>query len=327
MEWEKFSVEKLKQDFNLTDAAIDASGFSPEKLEAIYDDYLSKRDALEQCKNAFVSRYLLQAKGVHFHSYGARIKDPYHLIEKIIRKRQSKFGKYASMGVDDYHKYITDLVGCRVLLVYKEDWRPIHDYLMTTIPHDEANYINDLDYAGSYLPIGTPPYMAEQPVVHLRLGDDDSLYRDVPGVKLENDKYYRSVHYIIRYGEFYVELQVRSISEEAWGEVDHDVLYPYFKDDHFLSDFSQIMNRLSGVSDELGSYFRKFAEWRHEVLEKGHELPVNELRDTPVLPASVVSKGGVSGAVQTITPQPPVNPDKPTRSTASAELHTLIRDE
>lgn len=69
--------------------------------------------------------------------------------------------------------------------------------------------------------------IAERPKVYIRPGDDEHFYVGISGIKLESERgYYRSIHYIIKYGGYYIEVQVRSIFEEAWGEVDHDVLYP-----------------------------------------------------------------------------------------------------
>ena len=44
-------------------------------------------------------------------------------------------------------------------------------------------------------------------------------------------------------------------------------VYPYYKDDVMLKDFSTLLNRLSGMADEMGSYFRRMKECR-EILEE-----------------------------------------------------------
>ena len=61
-----------------------------------------------------------------------------------------------------------------------------------------------------------------------------------------------------------VEIQARTLFEEGWSEVDHDIVYPYFKDDEMLTDFSTLLNRLSGMADEMSSYFRRMKEQRVE---------------------------------------------------------------
>ena len=50
-------------------------------------------------------------------------------------------------------------------------------------------------------------------------------------------------------------MQGRTLFEEGWSEIDHDIVYPYFQDDEMLKDFSTLLNRLSGMADEMSSYF------------------------------------------------------------------------
>ena len=105
-------------------------------------------------------------------------------------------------------------------------------------------------------------YIAEKPKVYRRTGDtriyDDTL------IDIRSDGIYRSLHYIIKYRGYYVEIQARTLFEEGWSEVDHDIVYPYFKDDVMLKDFSTLLNRLSGMADEMSSYFRRMKEGREE---------------------------------------------------------------
>ena len=68
-----------------------------------------------------------------------------------------------------------------------------------------------------------------------------------------------------------VEIQGRTLFEEGWSEIDHDIVYPYFKDDVMLNDFSTLLNRLSGMADEMSSYFRRMrsarAQWECQMDE------------------------------------------------------------
>ena len=67
----------------------------------------------------------------------------------------------------------------------------------------------------------------------------------------------------------------RTLFEEGWSEIDHDIVYPYFKDDIMLNDFSTLLNRLSGMADEMSSYFRRMKMMRvEEEQEKEHERSV-----------------------------------------------------
>lgn len=286
---EILDLNRLKQDLNLTDEAITASGFSKEELETIYADYCKRLPKLEGIKNRFISEYIVSAKGVRIHSYNGRVKDPYHLIEKIIRKRSTNYKKYKAMGTNDYYKYITDLIGCRILLVYKGDWEAVHDYLTGLFPDESAWYIDETNIAGSYDKGKKECHMAERPVAHMRPGDAE-IY---PTEKLEvkNDRYYRSLHYIVRFEEYYIEIQVRTLFEEAWGEVDHDVLYPYHKDDSVLVDYSKLINRAAGMCDEMSAYLRE------------EFLPVRPHRESRLLDVPISTTEVVGSTTNLIEPQ------------------------
>ena len=112
-------------------------------------------------------------------------------------------------------------------------------------------------------------YIAERPKVYKRAGD--SRIYDENLIEIRSDGIYRSLHYIIKYKGYYVEIQGRTLFEEGWSEVDHDIVYPYYKDDEMLKDFSTLLNRLSGMADEMSSYFRRMTE-RKELEEKKRKL-------------------------------------------------------
>ena len=90
-------------------------------------------------------------------------------------------------------------------------------------------------------------YIAERPKVYKRSGDT---------------RIYDSTH------GYYLEIQGRTLFEEGWSEIDHDIVYPYYKDDEMLTEFSGLLNRLSGMADEMSSYFRKMKELREEEPDK-----------------------------------------------------------
>ena len=90
---------------------------------------------------------------------------------------------------------------------------------------------------------------------------DTKIY-DSNEIEIISDGIYRSLHYIIKYKGYYVEIQGRTLFEEGWSEIDHDIVYPYNTDDERLKDFSTLLNRLSGMADEMSSYFRRMKEER-----------------------------------------------------------------
>lgn len=118
-------------------------------------------------------------------------------------------------------------------------------------------------------------YIAEKPKVHIRNGDVRDIYDEVlPPDCVIDGKVYRSVHYIIKYKGAYLEIQVRTLFEEGWGEIDHTVVYPYYQDDKILKEYTEMLNRLSGLADEMGSFFNKLKKLEEEAI--GKKAPSND---------------------------------------------------
>lgn len=243
------------------------AGLPWEELAAIYEDYQVNEGKLRSVGKDFVYDYLYDIEKAGIHSYRYRTKDPGHLLEKIIRKRNEQFDRFEAINRDNYYKYVTDLIGIRVFFLYREDWIHFHSYITTVFENDPDLYvedrIRDFDHnPGHY-------YIAERPKVYRRNGDtriyDDNL------IDIKSDGIYRSLHYIIKYKGYYVEIQGRTLFEEGWSEIDHDIVYPYFKDDEMLKDFSTLLNRLSGMADEMSSYFRRMKgvkeDWERKLRE------------------------------------------------------------
>lgn len=231
------------------------------ELEAIYVDYQkNKTEVLREIGKDFVNDYLYDIEKAGIHSYRYRTKEPEHLIDKIIRKRREDKDKFAHVNVENYHKYFTDLIGIRVFFLYREDWRDFHNYITSTFENNPLLYVQnrleDFDNNPEHY------YIAERPKVYKRSGDEKIYDREV--LEIHSDGIYRSLHYIIKYKGYYVEIQCRTLFEEGWGEVDHDIVYPYYQDDEMLKDFSTILNRLSGMADEMSSYFRRIKKEREK---------------------------------------------------------------
>lgn len=255
---ELLEKEKFLNEYRITEEEFLEADMQWSELEAIYEDYERKTELLRDIGKEFVNDYLYDIERAGIHSYRYRTKDPEHLIDKIIRKRREDKEKFAYVNRENYHMYFTDLIGIRVFFLYREDWRDFHNYITTTFENNPLIYV--LDRLEDFDKNPEHYYIAERPKVYKRSGDD-KIY-DTELLDIHSGGIYRSLHYIIKYKGYYVEIQCRTLFEEGWGEIDHDIVYPYFQDDEMLKDFSNILNRLSGVADEMSSYFRRIKKER-----------------------------------------------------------------
>lgn len=223
---------------NISVKEFEEAGVDWDNLIEIYDDFISRRQQLEAVAE-FVVKELQAFEEVH--SVRWRVKDPEHLLEKIIRKQCGKnpSKKYLDISVRNYTKIVTDLVGVRVLHLFKDQFFDIHSKITEGWG------------------------FAEKPVSYIREGDHSDLLENfkVHGITPKTHSAgYRSVHYILKVKpnrlEFRIELQVRTIFEEGWSEIDHKVRYPNFSNNKQVETVLKIFNRLAGSADELGAFIR-----------------------------------------------------------------------
>lgn len=250
------------EKYNITEELFLSAEISWEDLCYIHDDFEKKISNYEEILESFMKTYLRDIhkkrikndEKIKIHSFRSRIKEPEHLMAKIIRKKQDNQDKYKNLDKTNYEKFVTDLIGIRCLILFKADWINLHNYIISQFDNKTDYYIRDsladFDNDENHF------YIAEMPKVHIRNGDSRDIYEEVlPPNYVIDGKDYRSVHYIIKYRGVYLEIQVRTLFEEGWGEINHELVYPYFQDNKILNGFTELLNRLSGLADEMGDFF------------------------------------------------------------------------
>lgn len=241
------STEKEQADFctefNISDEKFRNSRLTWMELDQIAEDFEHKRNEHQNTVKQY-AEVLQKCLGVHSLSY--RVKDTKHLIEKIIRKNPKYLEAGNTLALNNYEQEITDLMGIRILLLFKEDWLEVHNYLMEMYKS----------------------VLLEEPFAYVREGDDTHLYENK--IEIRKEKPYRSVHYVIQSDKgLAIEIQVRTLYEEAWSEIDHKLRYPYNLTNEMLANYINIMNRLTGVGDEMGTFIHSYIKNFQENLYAG----------------------------------------------------------
>ena len=233
-------LERFIKNNNISSSDWELSGIEWSDLLAIGDDY--ERQAPDMSAVAqLLAGAIQQFTGVH--SVRWRLKDATHLMEKIVRKRAKAIQKYLDISVINYREIVEDLIGIRAIHLFKEDWAHIDSGIRAVLA------------------------LKGRPIAYIREGDNLALTQQYKEAEIDveiHEQKYRSIHYIITtqplVQRYYVELQVRTIFEEGWSEVDHRVRYPNFLKNAQLSSLLDIFNGMVGNADEFAGFIKKLAD-------------------------------------------------------------------
>jgi ppGpp synthetase/RelA/SpoT-type nucleotidyltranferase len=147
------------------------------------------------------------------HSFRSRIKDPDHLRDKLARKIREAEKKNKTFGITEKNLFtkINDLAGIRILHLHTTQIEQIDKVLKRIF--DEFEY-----------------ELIEGPGA--RTWDDEyrDFFKGIGFKTLPSESLYTSVHYVVGSKsqlKLTCEIQVRTLMEEVWGEVDHTINYPH----------------------------------------------------------------------------------------------------
>jgi ppGpp synthetase/RelA/SpoT-type nucleotidyltranferase len=154
----------------------------------------------------------------NFHTITYRVKDERRFIEKIDKENTSPEGINSPITVKNFQERIGDLLGIRLICLRLADIKIVEAYFQYLIDERIFRLIEKPVQKGSFiLPIDPGETISV---------DHDLMYSG-----------YSSIHYKITLGDGFdipsdlealqVELQLRTILEEAWGEIDHKYRYAY----------------------------------------------------------------------------------------------------
>lgn len=236
-----FKIDEFLLKYPHVEQIIEEKNIDTDVLKDIYNDFVDYKVSYENQAD-FISNILRSQPMVH--SVKSRLKEPDRLIEKIIRKtedRRLKYGDDFQFTLNNYKNEINDLIGIRVIHIFKDQWQDIHEFITKT-------------------------WKVIEVTANVREGDNTKKFEELNIEVRSRISGYRSVHYLV---EFYptnekviAEIQVRTIFEEGYGEIDHRLRYSHIEIPEILKSNLLLFNRIVGSADEMASLINDLSkEW------------------------------------------------------------------
>ncbi|WP_291424572.1 GTP pyrophosphokinase family protein [Deinococcus sp.] len=205
-----------------------------------YQKQLPDYEALRAAAVAHIAQ-LLQQAGLKIHHITGRVKKPHSLADKLRRK----LGRYTELAD------VTDLVGVRVITYFESDVQVVSRLVEAAY---EIDWNNSIDKS--------------------KMHDPDRFG-------------YMGVHYVVRSGPSMAafgglrlagvpfEIQIRSILQHAWAEIEHDLGYK--NREAVPREVSRRFYRLAGLLEMADEEFMTIARMSRDYAA---DLP-ERLRDNP----------------------------------------------
>ena len=172
------------------------------------------------------------------HSVKSRLKDRDHLRDKICRKWEES----DPITAENVFEKIMDLAGVRVLHLYQDQFPKIHAEILDKVERQK-------DWV-----------LVEPPKAYTWDPETRQFFEELKVSVEIKESYYTSVHYVVRPrldSPLCCEIQVRTLFEEIWGEVDHSLNYPNASANLACREQLKVLAKLVGAGSRLvDSIFR-----------------------------------------------------------------------
>lgn len=205
------------------------------QVEALLSVYHEKLDELDlfrkQVAEFFLNSRRLQSGSLPLvHSVKSRLKDAGHLRDKINRKFRS--GELTS---ENLFTKITDLAGVRVLHLHTQQFRDIHQAITDHVSEGHWKFF-------------------EKPTAYSWDPEATTFFKELGLKAVTRDTYYTSIHYVVKpYAAAHLtcEIQVRTLFEEIWGEIDHALNYPTRTENIACKEQLRVLSKLASTGTRL----------------------------------------------------------------------------
>ena len=130
---------------------------------------------------------------------------------------------------------ITDIAGVRVIHLHSKQFEKIHQGIQSRI---QEGYWT----------------LHEPPVAYSWDPEATAYFQSLGLNAITRESYYTSIHYVVKPqpGAFLTcEIQVRTLFEEAWGEIDHSLNYPNPTDSLACREQLRVLAKLTSTGTRL----------------------------------------------------------------------------
>ncbi len=166
------------------------------------------------------------------HSLKSRVKDKSHLEDKLNRK----WNDGSQVTSENLFQEVTDLGGVRILHLHLDQFPTIHKEIM-----------NNIDRYHEWV-------LFEKPKAYIWDKEKESIYKELDIDVHTKDSNYTSIHYVVKpNAQSFItcEIQVRTLFEEIWGEIDHSINYPHPTDSVACREQIKVLAKLVNAGTRL----------------------------------------------------------------------------
>lgn len=268
--------------------------------EAIFISFFKEKEKYEK-----LAKYIIHMIGddpsapkENIHTIAYRIKDKDRLIEKI--DEENKKPGIVSITPKNFQTQIGDLVGIRLICLRLSDIHKVKTYLELLADEKILRFIRKPDHKRSFLlPVDPGETIPEK--LNLRFSG------------------YSSIHYQAELGEnsgathefkgLQIEFQLRTILEEAWGEIDHKYRYIFSRKgeklpEHIHTGFYNLSAYLQAAALHAEYLCRQAETHRlsktRKAKDKGVDEPIQPIL-LPAFPIMLKETFGFTPTARTIT--------------------------
>ncbi len=216
------------------------------QIEKAIQAYIKDKHLFEKFMNGVVDSFRLEPSLNSYekpiiYTIKNRLKDVDHLRDKISRK----WNEDDPISEENIFNRVTDLAGVRVLHLYQDQFSELHDHIQKQIKADDW-------------------ILRENPVAYSWDPESSEYFKKFGLEPKIRDSYYTSIHYVVKpkkESNICCEIQIRTLFEEIWGEIDHTINYPHPTDNKSCKEQLRVLSKLVSTGTRLAdSIFRTHNE-------------------------------------------------------------------